>query len=49
MNLWVGGKPGKRTFEMISYYFMGLASEPVLLAHLAKIRQQPDRATANNG
>jgi len=39
MNLWVGGKPGKRTFEMISYYFMGLASEPVLLAHLLMLRR----------
>ncbi|UUO09261.1 IS4 family transposase [Blastopirellula sp. J2-11] len=40
MSLWVGGKPSKRTFEMIGYYFTGLANEEELLAHLAKIRQQ---------
>lgn len=40
MSLWVGGKPSKRTFEMIGYYFTGWASEEELLAHLAKIRKQ---------
>lgn len=48
MNLWVGGKPSKRTFEMISYYFMGLASERDLLAHLEKIRKQAEAAAAKN-
>lgn len=36
INLWTGSKPNKRTFEMISYYFQGLASEAELLAHIEK-------------
>jgi hypothetical protein len=36
INLWTGGKPNKRTFEMISYYFQGLASEEELLSHIEK-------------
>lgn len=47
MNLWVGGKPSKRTFEMISYYFTGLATEEELLAHLEKIRKQRGAAAKN--
>lgn len=38
INLWTGSKPNKRTFEMISYYFQGLASEAELLAHIEKQR-----------
>jgi hypothetical protein len=30
----------KRTFEMLSYYFTGLASEEELLAHLDKLKAQ---------
>lgn len=48
MNLWTGGKPSKRTFEMISYYFTGLASEAELLAHLEKIRKAAEKRTAAN-
>lgn len=48
MNLWVGGKPSKRTFEMIGYYFTGLASEEELLAHLEKLRKQPKASSAKN-
>ncbi len=40
INLWTGRKPTKRTFEMISYYFMGLASEAELVAHLLKLKAQ---------
>lgn len=43
INLWTGRKPTKRTFEMISYYFMGLASEEELLAHLNKLKQHDER------
>jgi hypothetical protein len=39
INLWTGGKPNKRTFEMVSYYFQGLASEDELLAHIEKQRK----------
>lgn len=30
---------GERTFETISYYFMGLASEPEWIAHLEKLKR----------
>lgn len=36
INLWTSEKPNKRTFEMISYYFQGLASEEELVAHIEK-------------
>jgi hypothetical protein len=42
INLWTGRKPTLRTYEMICYYFMGLAEEDELLSHLAKL--QPDAA-----
>jgi hypothetical protein len=38
INLWTGRKPTLRTYEMICYYFTGLASEEELLAHLAKLK-----------
>ena len=42
INLWTGRKPTKRTYEMISYYFMGLASEEELIAHLEKLRRHDE-------
>ncbi len=47
INLWTGRKPTKRTFEMISYYFMGLASEEELVAHLEKLKTH-DGAISEN-
>lgn len=44
INLWVGRKPTKRTFEMISYYFMGLASEEELIAHIEKLKRHDEAA-----
>ena len=38
--LWTGRKPTKRTFEMICFYFCGLASEDELLAHIDKLKKQ---------
>ena len=38
--LWTGRKPTKRTYEMVCYYFLGLASEAELLEHLEKLKQQ---------
>jgi hypothetical protein len=38
INLWTGSRPTKRTYEMISFYFQGLASEEELLAHIEKRR-----------
>jgi len=40
LNLWTGKKPTLRTYEMICFYFMGLADEDELLAHLAKLKDR---------
>lgn len=40
ISLWTGRKPTLRTYEMICYYFCGLASQDELLAHLAKLKAQ---------
>jgi hypothetical protein len=37
ISLWTGRKPTLRTYEMICYYFTGMAEEDELLAHLAKL------------
>lgn len=44
ISLWTGRKPSKRTYEMICFYFCGLASEDELLAHLAKLKRQDEAA-----
>ena len=36
--LWTGRKPTLRTYEMICFYFTGLASEEELLAHIEKLQ-----------
>jgi hypothetical protein len=33
-NLWTGKRPNKRTVEMLAWYFMGLATEAEVLAHI---------------
>jgi hypothetical protein len=38
--LWTGRKPTLRTYEMICYYFTGLATEEELLAHIEKLALQ---------
>ena len=38
--LWTGKKPTLRTYEMICFYFAGLADEDELLAHIAKLAPQ---------
>lgn len=38
--LWTGRKPTLRTYEMICFYFTGLADEEELLAHIAKLAPQ---------
>jgi hypothetical protein len=40
ISLWTGRKPTLRTYEMICYYFIGLADEEELLAHIAKLKAQ---------
>ena len=42
ISLWTGRKPTQRTYEMICYYFLGLAEEDELLAHLAKLKRHDD-------
>lgn len=38
--LWTGKKPTLRTYEMICFYFTGMASEEELLAHIEKLAPQ---------
>jgi hypothetical protein len=38
--LWTGRKPTLRTYEMICFYFTGLASEEELLRHIEKLAAQ---------
>jgi hypothetical protein len=38
ISLWTGRKPTKRTYEMICYFFTGLADEEELLAHIEKLK-----------
>lgn len=46
INLWTGRKPTKRTYEMICYYFTGLASEEELTAHIAKLKSSEEALAA---
>jgi hypothetical protein len=45
ISVWTGRKPTLRTYEMICFYFCGLATEDELMAHLAKLKHH-DEATA---
>ena len=38
--LWTGKKPTLRTYEMICFYFTGLADEDELMAHIGKLKIQ---------
>jgi hypothetical protein len=40
ISLWTGHKPTLRTFEMLCWYFTGMADEEELLAHIAKLQKQ---------
>jgi hypothetical protein len=46
ISLWTGRKPTRRTYEMICYYFLGLADEDELMAHLAKLKANDDAQEA---
>ena len=37
ISLWTGKKPTKRTWEMLQFYFCGLATADELLAHIRKL------------
>ena len=36
INLWTGRRPGRRTFEMLAFYFMNVASEQEVIDHLKR-------------
>ncbi|MBN1817228.1 MAG: IS4 family transposase [Sedimentisphaerales bacterium] len=38
--LWTGRKPTLRTYEMLCWYFTGMASEDELLAHISRLQKQ---------
>ena len=38
--LWTGRKPTLRTYEMLCWYFTGMASEEELLAHIGRLQKQ---------
>ena len=40
ISLYTGRKPTLRTYEMVCYYFTGLADEEELLAHIEKLKLQ---------
>jgi IS4 transposase len=40
ISLWTGKKPTLRTYEMICFYFCGLADEDELMAHIEKLKSQ---------
>jgi hypothetical protein len=40
ISLWTGKKPTLRTYEMICFYFCGMASEDELMAHIEKLKTQ---------
>ncbi len=41
LSLWTGKKPTLATLEMFYWYFIGLADEDEMQAHLAKLKLQP--------
>jgi hypothetical protein len=41
--LWTGKKPTLRTYEMICFYFCGMADEEELMAHIGKLKSQKPR------
>ncbi|MCP4710910.1 MAG: transposase, partial [Planctomycetes bacterium] len=38
--LWTGRKPTLRTYEMLCWYFTGMADQEELLAHIARLQKQ---------
>jgi hypothetical protein len=44
ISLWTDRKATLRTYEMVCYYFCGLAGEDELLAHLAKLKRRDEAA-----
>jgi hypothetical protein len=40
ISLWTGRKPTLRTYEMLCWYFTGMADEEELLVHIARLQKQ---------
>lgn len=40
ITLWSGRQPTLRTYEMICFYFLGLATEDELMRHIEKLKPQ---------
>jgi hypothetical protein len=40
ISLWTGRRPTLRTYEMLCWYFTGMADEEELLAHIARLQKQ---------
>jgi len=40
ISLWTGRKPTLRTYEMLCWYFTGMADEEELLAHIERLKKQ---------
>jgi hypothetical protein len=38
--LWTGRQPILRTYEMLCWYFTGMAEEEALPAHIARLQKQ---------
>jgi hypothetical protein len=45
ISLWTGRKPTLWTYEMICFYFSGLASEEELPRHIAKLKLHDQSAS----
>jgi hypothetical protein len=37
--LWTGRKPTLRTYEMLCWYFMGMANEEELIRHIQRLQK----------
>lgn len=46
ISLWTGKKPTKRTWEMIQFYFSGLATADELLEHIRKLEDHSAKQPA---
>jgi hypothetical protein len=46
INLLTDCKPNLRTYEMLNWHFLGLATDEELLAHLEKVREKQRKQTA---
>ncbi|RKY07846.1 MAG: hypothetical protein DRP65_09935 [Planctomycetota bacterium] len=40
LSLWTGRKPTLRTYEMLCWYFTGMADEEELPAHITRLQKQ---------